>query len=717
MLVEFLKICLNKLKNTFVYREFINNIIIISIIVVLFLLTINNLNFLPLLIVYFIYIYRKNKLTVVISSVFIFIISFKLIVYKYSSFPQFDKIKVNDVIQYDNYQKIVYKRGYKKIIIYDFDNLDIMPGDVISAKLEESQVLKERIEGGFDYQKYLYNNHIYKIYNLKQVNEVKRSRFNFLNLNLLKYKLNKYVNKNFSSNTRSFLKGLVLGNKNEFEDDFVESLRGNGTVHLFAISGLHIGIIIIIITKILLFFKVRKKELITSVSLLIYSFITSFSPSVVRAVLMYYLSIINKKMKLGLSSSDIISLTLLILLLFDPLYMYNQGFILSFSVSYFIILFNKIINKKSEIKQSFLISLVSNLFVLPVVININNEINLLSPVVNVVFIFLVSSIILPFSFLVMVLPFLKEIYEVVVSIFIQISVFVNNNISIKIIIPSFSKASIAIYYYLLVSILYFYYNKNIRRNLIFVLLVFLFSVSFINPMFQSDKTVFFDLDEGDATLIYEKSMECVALIDTGTGKNNEITNYLKRKGIRKLDYLILTHNHNDHNGEAKNILEEINVNKIVISAYDNSEYSYYKNSIKVRSGDTLACGKMSFSVLHPDRLYDDMNDNSIVLHTKIGKHYFLFLGDASSNVEEKFKNIKVDCVKISHHRSKTSTSPSFIQSINPKYAIIMTGRVKKFGFPNAKTISTLNSCNVTIYRTDLDYSIIYKNGKFKKTKK
>lgn len=717
MLVVFLKTYLNKLKNTFVYREFINNVIIISIIVVLFLLTINNLYFLPLFVVYVFYIYKGNKLIILVSSIFIFVISVKLIVCKYSSFPQFDKIKVNDVIQYDTYQKIIYKRGYKKIIIYDFDNLDIIPNDVISVELEESSILGERIEGGFDYQKYLKNNHIYKVYNLKKVNEINRSKFSLFNFNIIKYKLNKYVNNNFSSNTRSFLKGLVLGNKNEFEDEFVESLKGNGTIHLFAISGLHIGIIIIIINKLLDFLKVKKKELIISLSLFVYLFITSFSPSVIRAVLMYYLSVLNKKIKLGLSSSDIISLTLLILLVIDPLYMYNQGFILSFSVSYFIILFTKLISKKSEIKQSFLISLVSNLFVLPIIVNMNNEINLLSPIINVVFIFLVSSIILPFSFLVMVLPFLKDIYENVVNIFSNVSIFVNENISIKVIMPSLSKISIAIYYYLLISILYLYYNKNIRRNLIVTILIFLFCVSFIKPMFQEDKTVFFDLDEGDATLIYEKSKECVALIDTGTGNNNEITNYLKRKGIRKLDYLILTHNHNDHNGEAKNILEEINVNKIVVSAYDNSEYSNYKNSIKVKSGDKLSCGSMSFNILHPDRHYDNMNDNGIVIHTKIGKHYFLFLGDASSSVEEKFKNIKVDCVKISHHGSKTATSLSFIQSINPKYAVIMSGRVKKFGFPNSETISKLNSCNVMIYRTDLDYSIIYKNGKFKKTKK
>lgn len=720
MSMESLKIFLNKLKNTFVYRILLNNIIVIAIIVTLFIITINNIFFLPLFILYFYYIYKKSKLFLKISTIIILLISIKMIVYRVdNSINLGEKIKVNDVIRYDNYQKIIYKKGYKKAIIYDFDNYDILPGDCIEITKEESMVLDERIEGGFNYKKYLKNNHIYKIYNLKELKKIERSKFNFFNLNLIKYKLNRYVEKKFNNNSRAFIKGLVLGDKNEFDDEFVYSLQGNGTIHLFAISGLHVGIIIMLINKILLFLKIKRQDLFISIFLLVYLFITSFSPSIMRAVLMYYLSIINKNFKLNFSSSDIISLSFLILVIINPLYVYNQGFVLSFGVSFFIILFTILIRDYHNLKQSFLISLCSNVFVLPVIININNEINFLSPVVNVLFIFLVSSIILPFSFLVMVFPYFKNVYESFVSLFIEISVFVNNNVSLKIIIPRFSKLSIALYYYLIVAIIYFYKNKNIKRNLIVILSLLLFFVSFIKPTLSEDKTVFFDLDEGDSTLIINKSNDCIALIDTGTGKNNEITKYLKRNGIRKLDYLFLTHNHNDHNGEAKNIIDEINVNKIVVSAYDNSEFANYRNTLKVKKGDTVTCGGMKINVLHPDMNYLDINDNSIVLHTKIGKHYFLFLGDASNIVEEKLINfnIKVDCVKVAHHGSTTSTQPSFINHFKPQYAVIMTGRVKKFGFPNQKTISTLNNYNVIIYRTDLDYSIIFKKNKFMRTNK
>ncbi len=224
---------------------------------------------------------------------------------------------------------------------------------------------------------------------------------------------------------------------------------------MFAISGLHVGIIIAILKKILELINIKKNDLYISLFLLLYLFITSFSPSIIRAVIMYYLAVVNKKLKLMLSSSDIISITFLFLILINPLYIYNNGFVLSFSVSYFIILFSELIKRKKNFYQGFLISLFSNVFVLPIIINMNNEINFLSPIVNVLFISLMSTVILPFTFLVMVFPMFAKMYESIIKCFIKISIFFNENVSIKISFASLSNFSLALYYHLLISILYF----------------------------------------------------------------------------------------------------------------------------------------------------------------------------------------------------------------------------------------------------------------------
>ena len=530
------------------------------------------------------------------------------------------------------------------------------------------------------------------------------------------------MDKNFDSVSKSFLKGLILGNKNDFDEDFEKSIKDNGIMHLFAISGLHVSLIIMMLEKLLRLFRIKKEEICISVFLLFYMVITSFSPSIIRAILMYYLALINKKKKMGFSSLDIISIVYIFLIMINPKYIYNLGFILSFLVSFFIILFSPLIKEVSSNKQSFYISLFSNILTLPIIINMNNEINLLSPIANVFFIYIVSTIILPCSFISFFFPFLNNIYSSLCSLFVYLSELSSKYFSIKVVIAEMSKFSVALFYYLVLAILFFYFNKKVFRRNIMVLSLYIFILSISNPSFFKNEVIFMDLDDGESTLVNSRSDECVALIDTGNGKNNEVTSFLKRKGIKKLDYLILTHNHDDHNGEANTIINEIDVNKIVVSAYDNSVFSRTNKTIKVKKGDKIECGKISFSVLHPDGYYLDENDNSIILHTKIGKYYFLFLADATKSVEEKManENIIVDCVKIAHHGSTTSTSPTLLKRFLPEYAIIMSGRVKKFGFPRIETINTLKNYNVIIYRTDLDYSIVYEfgknKGKFRKTK-
>lgn len=714
--------CLKKLKTTSVYNELINNYVLIVIFISLVLLIINNIFFLPLIIVFSLYLYKVSKKIVYISFGLSLIILIHLLVLKNLN-PFFindlDEVKIYDVVKNEDYQKLIVKKGLKKVIIYDSDLIEIYPGNVVKMVLEEQEILGERIEGGFDYSKYLKNNNIYKVYNLKDI-EIIENRLNF---NIVKYKLNDYLDNNFDEISKAFLKGLILGNKNDFDENFEKSIKENGIMHLFAISGLHVSLIIMMLEKSLRFLKIKKEETYINIFLFFYMIITNFSPSIIRAVLMYLLTLINKNKKMNLSSLDVICIVYLFLVLINPKYIYNLGFILSFLVSFFIILISPLIRDISTIKQSFYISFLSNILTLPIIINMNNEINILSPIVNVFFIYIVSTIILPFSFVSFIIPYLNNIYSLLCSVFIYLSDFSSKYFSLKIVVAEMSKLSVALFYYLVITVLFFYYNKKVFRRNIMILVLYIFLLSIVNPSFFKNEVLFLDLDDGDATLINSRSDECVALIDTGSGKNDEVTNFLKRKGIKKLDYLILTHNHDDHNGEANKIIREINVNKIVVSAYDNSVFSKTNKTIRVKKGDKIECGKISFTVFHPDRGYLDENDNSLILHTKIGKYYFLFLADATKGVEEKLlnENIIVDCIKIGHHGSTTSTSFALLERFMPRYAIIMSGRVKKFSFPRSETINTLNNYNVITYRTDLDYSIVYEfsknKGYFRKTKK
>ena len=108
--------------------------------------------------------------------------------------------------------------------------------------------------------------------------------------------------------------------------------------------------------------------------------------------------------------------------------------------------------------------------------------------------------------------------------------------------------------------------------------------------------------------------------------------------------------------------------------------------------------------------YDNENDNSNVIYTKLDGYKFMFMGDAGIDKEKDLLdqyNLKnIDFLKVWHHGSKTSSSKSFINEVNPKYSIISVGKNNRYGHPNKEVLENLE--NSKIYRTDLDGSIMFK---------
>ena len=118
-----------------------------------------------------------------------------------------------------------------------------------------------------------------------------------------------------------------------------------------------------------------------------------------------------------------------------------------------------------------------------------------------------------------------------------------------------------------------------------------------------------------------------------------------------------------------------------------------------------------------NEIYDNENDNSNIIYTELNNHKFLFMGDAGVEVEEdlieKYNLQDIDVLKVGHHGSRTSSSKNFINEINPKYSVISVGKNNRYGHPNDSVLDNLE--NSTIYRTDLDGSIMFeiKNNKLK----
>ncbi|MBP3799577.1 MAG: MBL fold metallo-hydrolase, partial [Bacilli bacterium] len=197
--------------------------------------------------------------------------------------------------------------------------------------------------------------------------------------------------------------------------------------------------------------------------------------------------------------------------------------------------------------------------------------------------------------------------------------------------------------------------------------------------------------------------------------NNQIP-FFKLDGIRKLDYLVITHGDFDHMGEAINLVNNFKVEKVIFNcgSYNELEKDLIKvldkKKIKYYSCiNELNIDKHKLYFLQT-RVYDNENDNSNVIYTELDGYKFMFMGDASISAENKilenYNLPNIDVLKVGHHGSRTSSGKDFIDEINPKYSIISVGKKNRYGHPNKEVLNNLNESK--IYRTDKDGSIMFK---------
>lgn len=560
------------------------------------------------------------------------------------------------------------------------------------------------------------------------------------NLNILRQKIIAKHNKIIKSPNIEILGGIVFGDDaisppEDVKDSFIHS----GLMHILAASGLNVALIFGIWFFIFSKLRIHYKTGITIGIFLIlfYTMMTGLGPPVLRAALMLTFALIGKLIDRDADNVALLLLVAAIILIYNPAYLFDVGFQLSFVVTLGLLKFCPLIAEKTKnIPQSIAgavyVPIVAQLMVAPIQMYYFNTFALYSLFANIVSLPFVSAISF-LGFTSSILAMIPKFPSIIVSIFDYIMnpiltalVAISNffaNLPNSLLTTTQCNLFQIVIYYVLVVILYLWLKNGFAKKTVIAFISVLIFLLFTTISFKNDnlEAIFFNVGNADAILVKTPENKYI-VIDTahtpyqgGFSQAKAIVyEYLKDNGIKELEYLIITHYDSDHAGGAVELMKLIKIKNIILNSekYGSGLAERIETQAKEKGINIIYAnepmvyaykdGNMQvFSKLNTN----DSNNSSInTIFSKNGKT-MLFTGDSALKITEKFNLPEnIDVLKIAHHGAEHTTNKNFLISKHVKVAVLSTGP-NSYGHPVFETIFNLQNSNVKILRTDTHNAI------------
>ncbi|MDF2987350.1 MAG: internalization-related competence protein ComEC/Rec2 [Eubacterium sp.] len=616
--------------------------------------------------------------------------------------------------------------------------------------------------GGFDYRRYLASIGIsgtaYMSYSSEiDILGVQRGGW----INKLGYKIKNtvlhIVEFCLDKNQAGLLAGMIIGYKDGLDENAFQAFSRAGLTHIMVASGMNVAFIILPLTFIFNKLRIGKRSanIMTILVLILFVFVTGFSASVVRAVIM---GIIILTGQIIMRETDIytsISAAALILLIINPFTLFDIGFQLSFGATLSLVMFypkiKGTVTKKyvpEIISDTLAATLAAQIGVIPVTLYYFNSLSIISVLSNLLVVPLVQIItIIGF---IMVFAGLLNIHMAVLigyinNSFLSFILFVTETsakipfAAVK--LPTPSIGLILIYY---TVILYLFKGRQILNNfktfkyVKYASVVILFLFILISNLFPKPLEItFLDVGQGDGAFI-RTPLGTKVIIDGGgreAGSNSTfdigeavMVPYILDQGTKSVDIVVASHGHADHTEGLEAILKELQVGTVILPDTDGNGFEKIEaicssrniRIIECKKGDLIRIDRETqFKVLNPLKFSIDslsqqsLNNSSLVLKLLYKNISVLFTGDSELPVEERLLgedvNIRADMLKVGHHGSVTSSSEAFIDMVKPRYAVISVGEHNKFGHPSQFVVDRFQERGIKLYRTDQCGAVIVKS--------
>lgn len=619
---------------------------------------------------------------------------------------------------------------------------------------------------------------------------------------LLRESAGKRLDRLFPNGDAGYMKGLLIGIREDLDPERFRDFSRLGLTHILAISGLHVAVFAWAVTALLRRFRATReasrKALLWTIPF--YILFTGASPSVVRAGLTAIAGLYAAGkgwLKDGLS---LLGAAALFMLAANPYSVLDVGFQLSFVVTAGLIaavpVFGRLLPVRNRLLNGSLsVALTSQLVSFPLTVYYFNQFSVLSLPANLILVPVISFVVTPLGYAALLISFVLPGVGMLAAkpaAWINQAVFrcVETLDGItwgRFIWPSPSIWWIAAYYVLLACCLHKAWRRmqlaKLERDRLYLTVhaahllrrwgwtiacsmmllaglgLYGYSPSFLQGNGKG-AAAFLDVGQGDSAYIRTPGGKHLLIDGGGTpvfrkageewkerqdpyevGRKTLVP-LLKKRGVHKLDYIVISHEDADHIGGLAAVLEEIPAGAILFNGTLKSSPAadkLFRLALTLRiplipaaEGDVFRLdGRTSLTVLNPPATPDrskiiraeEQNDQTLVALLDMNGVRFLFAGDLGSGQEkELLRRLELngqlapaaagglDVLKVGHHGSKNSSSSDWLSFWSPKLSVISAGRRNLYGHPHAAALERLEEAGTLVYRTDMQGEIQMETG-------
>jgi len=588
----------------------------------------------------------------------------------------------------------------------------------------------------------------------------------FSSLARLKYGFQTKLKEVMAPKAFGLMVGMLFGDCSFIDDDTYEAFQKNGIAHILSVSGIHVGIVYLFISRLLGNRKTRTFYLFTALILFFYAALSEFSPSVVRAVVMIYIHMFSK---VSFQRYDFISCTAasaLGMLLLNPFSLFNAGFQLSFMAVFCLAAMLPWVNRKLALmegngKSELLtagLRYLSPLLIIqagmaPLTAYLFNYFSIAAFFLNLPII-AISGLIIPIGICLIPVSLLGgPLFGVgagAAELMINIMLWLNELFFLPgigffhVVSPSIFLLLIFYGFFFFLSSEFFriLYQRMQKKIIIFycslILILSLLIFVEVDDGYRNAELIFLDVGQGDCLHIRTPEGRNI-LIDGGGSQNYEVGEkilfpYLLKNGVKSIDLAIVTHLHDDHYLGIKELAGKMEIKRLGIYEANRLREKELLEDTGLKSGKLLYLAEgdriqieknVWIDVLYPEerseeeyrtliKNKEDENNSCLFMKVYYKGLTVMMTGDIGMEGEEEIMNyyqndpkiLDVDVLKVGHHGSKYSTGNLFLETVNPKIAVFQVGK-NNFGHPHPSVIEKCTEKGIMIHRNDINGAIIF----------